>query len=31
MKAKLEQQQKSLKDLQEAARKQGFGSAVYDP
>jgi predicted double-glycine peptidase len=31
MKAQLEQQQKSLEDLQEAARKQGFGSAVYDP
>jgi hypothetical protein len=31
MKAQLEQQQKRLEDMQEAARKQGFGSAVYDP
>lgn len=31
MKAKLEQRQKMLEELQEAARKQGFGSAVYDP
>jgi len=31
MKAELEQQQKRLEDLQEAARKQGFGSSVYDP
>jgi predicted ribosome quality control (RQC) complex YloA/Tae2 family protein len=31
MKAKLEQQHKSLEDFEEAARKQGFGSAVYDP
>ncbi len=31
MKAQLEQQQKSLEQLQDAARKQGFGSAVYDP
>jgi len=30
MKAQLEQQQKRLEDLQDAARKQGFGSAVYD-
>lgn len=29
--AQLEQQQKWLEDLQEAARKQGFGSSVYDP
>jgi predicted RNase H-like nuclease (RuvC/YqgF family) len=27
----LEQQQKRLEELQESARKQGFGSAVYDP
>lgn len=31
MKAELEQQQKRLEDMQEAARKQGFGSSVYDP
>lgn len=31
MKAQLEQQQKRLEDLQESARKQGFGSSVYDP
>jgi len=31
MKAQLEQQQKRLEELQESARKQGFGSAVYDP
>lgn len=27
----LEQQQHRLEELQESARKQGFGSAVYDP
>ena len=31
MKQQLEQQQKRLEDMQEAARKQGFGSSVYDP
>ena len=31
MKAQLEQQQKSLEQFQDAARKQGFGSSVYDP
>jgi hypothetical protein len=31
MKAKLEQQLKSPEDFEEAAREQGFGSAVYDP
>ena len=31
MKAQLEQQQKYLEDMQEAARKQGYGSSVYDP
>lgn len=31
MKAQLEQQQKRLEELQESARKKGFGSAVYDP
>ena len=31
MKAQREQRQKMLEELQEAARKQGFGSAIYDP
>jgi chromosome segregation ATPase len=31
MKAQLEEQKKRLEDMQEAARKQGFGSSVYDP
>jgi len=31
MKAQLQQQQKRLEDMQEAARKQGYGSSVYDP
>jgi len=31
LKTQLEQQQKRMEDLQEAARKQGFGSSVYDP
>jgi hypothetical protein len=31
MKGELEAQQKRLEDLQESARKQGFGSSVYDP
>jgi hypothetical protein len=31
MKAQLEQRQKSLEEFQDAARKQGFGSSVYDP
>ena len=31
MKSQLEQQQKRLDDLQEGARRQGFGSSVYDP
>jgi hypothetical protein len=31
MKAQLEQAQKMLEDMQDAARKQGYGSAVYDP
>jgi hypothetical protein len=31
MKQQLEEQQKRLEDLQESARKQGFGSAVYEP
>ncbi|MGA1987631.1 MAG: hypothetical protein ABSG72_15300 [Candidatus Sulfotelmatobacter sp.] len=31
MKGQLEQEQKRLEDLQESARKQGFGSSVYEP
>jgi predicted ribosome quality control (RQC) complex YloA/Tae2 family protein len=31
MKAQLEEQQKRLEDMQEAARKQGYGNSVYDP
>jgi hypothetical protein len=31
MKAQLEDAQKQLEEMQEAARKQGFGSTVYDP
>lgn len=31
MKAQLEQQQKRLEEMQETARKAGFGSSVYDP
>lgn len=31
MKAQLEEQQKRLEDLQESARKQGFGNSVYEP
>jgi hypothetical protein len=31
MKAQLEEQQKHLEEMQDAARKQGFGSSVYDP
>jgi hypothetical protein len=31
MKAQLEEAQKQLEDMQEAARKEGFGSSVYDP
>src|SRR5579859_3895899 len=31
MEAQLSVQQKRLEELQEAARKQGFGSATYDP
>jgi hypothetical protein len=31
MKQQLEQEQKRLEDLQESARRQGFGSSVYDP
>jgi len=31
MKAQLEEAQKALEDLQESARKEGFGSSVYDP
>jgi predicted RNase H-like nuclease (RuvC/YqgF family) len=31
LKAQLEQQQHQLEDMQESARKQGFGNSVYDP
>jgi len=31
MKAQLEEQQRRLEEMQDAARKQGFGSSVYDP
>ncbi|HYM76886.1 MAG TPA: hypothetical protein VE377_12990 [Candidatus Dormibacteraeota bacterium] len=31
MKAQLEEQQKHLEEMQDTARKQGFGSAIYDP
>jgi hypothetical protein len=31
MKAQLEEQQKQLEEMQEAARKQGYSSSVYDP
>jgi hypothetical protein len=31
MKLQLEDQEKRLDDMQEAARKQGYGSSVYDP
>jgi hypothetical protein len=29
--AQLEEQQKRLEDMQDSARKQGYGSSVYDP
>jgi len=31
MQVQLEEQKKRLDDMQESARKQGYGSAVYDP
>lgn len=31
MTAQVEQQRKQLEDMQEACRKQGYGSSVYDP
>ncbi len=31
MKGQLDEQEKHLEDMQESARKQGFGSSVYDP
>ena len=31
MKVELQQQEKRLEDMQEACRKQGYGSSVYDP
>jgi hypothetical protein len=31
MRGQLEEEKKNLENMQEAARKQGFGSSVYDP
>jgi molecular chaperone GrpE (heat shock protein) len=31
MQAELEQQKKRLEDMQEAARKQGYGNSVWEP
>jgi hypothetical protein len=31
MQSQLEQQKKRLEEMQDAARKQGYGSSVYDP
>jgi hypothetical protein len=31
MQAQLDEQKKTLEDMQEAARKQGFGNSVYEP
>jgi hypothetical protein len=31
MRAQLEEQKKHLEEMQEAARKQGYGSSIYDP
>ena len=31
MQAQLEEQRKRLEEMQESARKQGYGSSVYDP
>ena len=31
MQAQLEEQKRRLDDMQESARKQGYGSSVYDP
>ena len=31
MRAQLEEQKKRLEEMQESARKQGYGSSVYDP
>jgi hypothetical protein len=31
MKAQLEEAEKQLAEMQDAARKEGFGSSVYDP
>jgi hypothetical protein len=31
MTSQLAQQQQSLETMQETARKQGYGSSVYDP
>ena len=31
MQAQLEEEKRRLEDMQDSARKQGFGSSVYDP
>ena len=31
MQAQLEEQKRRLESMQDSARKQGYGSAVYDP
>lgn len=31
MKAQLEDQKKNLDEMQESARKQGYGTSIYDP
>jgi hypothetical protein len=31
MQVQLEEQKKRLEELQESARKQGYGSSIYDP
>jgi hypothetical protein len=31
MQQQLEEQKRRLDDMQESARKQGYGSSVYDP
>jgi hypothetical protein len=31
MQGQLEEEKKRLEDMQESARKQGFGSSVYEP
>jgi len=31
MKAQLEDKKKNLEEMQESARKQGYGTSIYDP